>query len=185
MTLIRKLSGATLLALALSMASVAVQAHDYTAGSVRVDHPFSVPTPPGARAAGVWIKALVNEGREADRLVSASTPVAGRVEIHTMSMDGGVMRMREIGALDLAPGQRLEMRPRAGEHLMLMELKRPLKDGDSFPMTLQFERGGKVDVKVVVQVPKARGGAGAAADAGHAGEHGHAAGHGQAPGHGH
>ena len=58
----------------------------------------------------------------------------------------------------LAPGQRIEMRPRAGEHLMLTELKRPLKEGERFPLTLEFERGGKVDVNVYVQTPRDRGG---------------------------
>lgn len=139
-----------------SLVSTVVLAHDYKAGSVRIDHPFAMPTPPGAQVGGVWLKSLVNGGNQPDRLVRASTPVAGRVEIHTLSTEGGVARMRELGTLELAPGQRIEMRPRAGEHLMLAELKRPLKEGEHFPLTLEFERGGKVEVNVYVQTPKAR-----------------------------
>ena len=72
-----------------------------------------------------------------------------------MSMDDGVMRMREVEAIAVAPGAPIKMRPGSGFHFMLMDLKQPLKDGESFPMTLEFERAGKVEVKVVVQVPKA------------------------------
>lgn len=145
-----------------SLASSGVLAHDYKAGSVRIDHPFAMPTPPGAQVGGVWLKTLVNSGAQPDRLVRASTPVAGRVEIHTLSTEGGVARMRELDSLALAPGQRIEMRPQAGEHLMLAQLKQPLKEGEHFPLTLEFERGGKVEVKVYVQTPKGRGAAAAA-----------------------
>ena len=90
----------------------------------------------------------------------ASTPVAARVEIHTMSVDAqGVMRMREIDGIALAPKTKVQMRPGMGMHLMLIGLKEPLKEGATFPMTLQFERAGKVEVKVVVQTPRARGAA--------------------------
>jgi copper(I)-binding protein len=74
-----------------------------------------------------------------------------------MSVDAqGVMRMREVDGIALAPKAKVQMRPGAGMHLMLIGLKEPLKEGASFPMTLQFERAGKVEVKVIVQTPKPR-----------------------------
>lgn len=173
-----------LLALALAGAfAPASHAHDYRAGEVRIGHPYARPTPPGARVAGVWLKSLTNEGKTGDRLLRASTPVAERVEIHTMRMDGNVMRMRELGELALPPGRIFEMRPQAGEHLMLMELRRPLKAGDTFPLVLEFERSGRVEVRVDVEAGDAS--AGAAHGAGH-GAQGTAHGaHGTAHGVGH
>ena len=137
-------------------------AHGATAGDVRVDHPFATPSLGGARNGAAYIATLENTGSRPDRLLRASAAVAARTELHTMSVDdGGVMRMREVAEIALAPGAAVKMRPGQGLHIMLMELKQPLKEGDSFPMTLEFERGGKVEVKVVVQVPKARDGAAA------------------------
>ncbi len=78
-----------------------------------------------------------------------------------MTVDsGGVMRMREVADIALQPGEPVNMRPGGGLHIMLIGLKQPLREGDSFPMTLEFERGGTTEVKVVVQVPKARPGDG-------------------------
>jgi len=85
--------------------------------------------------------------------------VAARVEMHEMKVDsGGVMRMRETDAIVVEPKQPIRMQPGSGLHLMLIDLKQPLKEGDTFAMTMEFERAGKVEVKVVVQVPKPRGG---------------------------
>ena len=135
------------------------QAHGGSAGAVNIGHPFATPSVPGASTGAAYIANLENTGKQPDRLLRVSTPVAARTEMHTMAVDaGGVMRMREIGDIPLAPGAAIKMRPGAGIHFMLMGLKQPLKDGESFPMTLEFERGGKVEVKVVVQVPKARAG---------------------------
>jgi periplasmic copper chaperone A len=133
-------------------------AHGGSAGDVEITHPYATPSVPGARNGVAYIATLQNTGKQPDRLLRVSTPVAGHAEIHTMSMDtGGVMRMREVGNIDLAPGAAVKMRPGDGFHFMLVDLKQPLKEGDSFPMTMEFEHGGKVEVKVVVQVPKARG----------------------------
>ncbi len=129
-------------------------AHGGQAGDVEITHPYATPSLPGAANGGAYIVRLENKGKVADRLLRASSPAAQRVELHTMSMDGNVMRMREVGEIALAPGAKVEMRPGAGFHLMLMGLQQPLQEGASFPLTLEFERGGKVEVKVVVQVPK-------------------------------
>ena len=139
-------------------------AHDYRAGDVRVGHPCATPSLSGASSGAAYIAPLENTGAQSDRLLRASTPVAGMVELHGMSVDaGGVMRMRALDDVAVAHGTPIKMRPGQEMHFMLMDLKQPLREGDAFPMTMEFERGGKVDVKVVVQVPKAKPGEAAVA----------------------
>ena len=89
------------------------------------------------------------------RLVGVSSPVAGVAEVHEMKMDGGVMRMRAIEALELAPGQVVELKP-GSYHLMLMELKSPIKEGDTVPLSLVFEGADKKRETVEVKA-SARG----------------------------
>jgi periplasmic copper chaperone A len=142
----------------------AAAAHGGRAGDIVITHPYATPTPGGATQGAAYLVALENTGLLPDRLLRASTPAAARVELHTMAVDAGnVMRMRELAELPLEPGNVVKMRPGAGVHLMLVGLKAPLKEGDSFPLVLEFERGGRTEVKVVVQQPKAR----RAEDAGH------------------
>ncbi len=122
-------------------------------------YPFATPTLPGATHGAAYIVTLENTGKKADRLLGASTPVAQRAELHKMTVDAAnVMRRREVVDIPLTPGVPVKTRPGGGWHIMLVGLKQPLVEGSSFPMTLEFERGGKTDVKVVVQVPKARSG---------------------------
>jgi hypothetical protein len=92
----------------------------------------------------------------ADRLVSASTPVAKKAELHTMSMQGMVMKMRPIAGLDIPAGQPVSLKP-GGEHIMLMGLKQPLREGQSFPLTLDFEKAGPRTVTVTVEKAGAKG----------------------------
>src|SRR5437763_6929863 len=98
----------------------------------------------------------------ADRLVSASTPVAKKAELHTMSMRGMVMKMRPISSLDIPAGQPVSLKP-GGEHIMLMGLDQPLREGQSFPLTLDFEKAGPRTVTVTVEKAGAKGPAPAAA----------------------
>lgn len=94
---------------------------------------------------------LVNHGAAEDRLLSGSTPVAAEVQLHTMSMDGGVMRMRQIqGGIAIPAGGTLELRP-GSYHIMFMGLKRPLRQGERFPVTLRFQRAGTISVQFAVQ----------------------------------
>lgn len=133
----------------------ATQAHGFSAGEVSVDHPYALPTPPGARTGAVYFRAIRNGARQPDRLVSASTPVAERVELHESAVDtAGVMRMREINALELPPRKELSLRHGGGFHLMLIGLKSPLENGERFPLRLIFERGGEAEVMVWIQQPK-------------------------------
>jgi copper(I)-binding protein len=97
-----------------------------------------------------------------DRLVSATSPVARVVELHTHMMDGGVMRMRPVQAIEVNPGEPAVLRP-GGLHIMLIDLARPLRAGETIPLTLRFEKAGDVTVNVAVQAAGASG----------AGQHGH------------
>jgi hypothetical protein len=146
------------LALAI-LAGVAV-AHDAKVGAIAIEHPFAAPSLAGTTTGAAYFARLENTGSTADRLLGATTPVAAGVELHTMALDAqGVMRMREIEGIALAPHAGIEMRPGMGMHLMLIGLKRPLKEGSSFPMTLRFEHAGTVVVEVVVQAANPHAGA--------------------------
>lgn len=130
--------------------SLPALAHEFRVGDLHIDHPWSRATPPAAKV-GAGYLAVTNGGPVADRLVSASSPAAARVEIHEMRMDGDVMRMRELSqGLQVPAGRKVELRP-GGYHLMLMELKAPLAVGADVPMTLVFERAGKVDIMLKVE----------------------------------
>ena len=127
-----------------------VHAEDVKAGDLVITQAWSRQTPSGAKVAGGYLT-IENKGASADRLVSGSGDVAGRVEIHEMAMDGGVMTMRPLDkGLVIDPGKTVKLAP-GGHHLMLMDLKSPLKQGDKVPLTLQFEKAGKVNVSLDVQ----------------------------------
>jgi len=120
-------------------------AGEFRAGAISVEQPWSRATPGGAKVAAGYLT-IKNDAATPDRLVSAKVEVAGRAEIHEMSMSDGVMRMRPLpeglvvpanGSVALAPGS---------SHLMLLDLKRPLQDGETFSGTLTFEKAGSVDV---------------------------------------
>ena len=91
-----------------------------------------------------------------DRLVSVSSPVAKKAELHTMSMEGMVMKMRPLAGLDIPAGQSVTLKP-GGEHIMLMGLNGPLREGQSFPLTLTFEKAGAREVTVPVEKAGAAG----------------------------
>jgi periplasmic copper chaperone A len=91
-----------------------------------------------------------------DRLVSVSTPVAKQAELHTMSMEGAIMKMRPVGGLDIPAGQPVALKP-GGEHVMLMGLNQPLHAGESFPLTLNFQKAGSRTVTVSVEKAAAKG----------------------------
>jgi copper(I)-binding protein len=97
-----------------------------------------------------------NPGPAADRIVSARTPAARTVELHTHIRDGDVMRMRPVPAIDLPPGQEVRFAP-GGLHLMLIGLTAPLRQGERVPVTLVLERGGEVQVELSVEAAGARG----------------------------
>ena len=150
----------TAVAAALCAVTLGVAAHGGSVGDIAIGHPYATPSIPGTTNGAAYLALIENKGAVADRLVRASTPAAARVEIHTMNVDAqGVMRMREIEGIALAPKEKVQMKPGAGLHLMLIGLKEPLKEDATFPMTLEFERAGKVEVKVIVGQPKPTGAA--------------------------
>ena len=137
-------------ALSLAFAAMgAAAAHDYQFHSLRIDHPYARATPSGAQTGGVFLT-VQTQGREGDRLLHVSSSIAGSASLHEMRMDGGVMRMREVTGLEVAPGDALVLKP-GGYHVMLSELKHPLKSGEKFPMTLAFEKAGQIEVSVWVE----------------------------------
>ena len=147
-------------ALMIAVCASAAAAHDFTAGAIAIDHPWSRATPKGASVAGGYLK-ITNTGSTPDRLIGGSAEVAKRFEIHEMSMDGGVMRMRELkNGLEIAPGATVELKP-GSYHIMMMNLSRPLSKGDRVKGSLTFEKTGKVDIEFAVE---AIGGAPAAPD---------------------
>ena len=106
-------------------------------------------TPPGAKTGAAYVT-VTNTGKEADRLLSVSTPVAGMAQLHTTINDNGVLKMRPIAAIDVKPGASVTLKP-GGYHLMLMQLTQPLKQGETFPLVLTFAKAGKVETEVKVQ----------------------------------
>ena len=135
----------------LALAALNAVAHSFKLGEIDIGHPYARPTREGQMVGAGYLK-LANKG-PVDRLVAASSPAAGTVEIHSMSMEGDVMKMRQVDAIEIATGQTVELKP-GGYHLMLMGLKAPLKVGEKFPLTLKFEKSGEVVVTVNVEEPK-------------------------------
>jgi hypothetical protein len=145
----------TLLAVAAAaLAAPPARAHDYTAGDLAIGHPWTRAA--GANANGAAFMRLRNTGAQPDRLVSASTPIARVVELHTMIREGDVMRMRPVTDIAVAPGQTVELRP-GGFHVMLIGLTAPMPQGGRVPLTLRFERAGEVQVELTVEAAGARG----------------------------
>lgn len=130
-------------------------AHDYKAGDLRIEHPHARTTVPN-QPSGVAYVAIENKGRNSDKLIAVTSTIAKSVEIHTMSMDGNVMKMREVDSIEIKPAARIAMQPGDGYHIMLIGLKKPLKAGDKFPLTLTFEKSGKVEVSVRVEEKEAK-----------------------------
>lgn len=95
---------------------------------------------------------IVNSGKEPDRLVAVSTPLAGKAELHTVTEEGGVMKMRSVDGIDVKPGETIELKP-GGLHIMLMGVKGSPKPGDTFPLTLTFEKAGVKSVTTSVDNP--------------------------------
>jgi copper(I)-binding protein len=132
-------------------ASSQAEAHEYEAGSVLIEHPMVNPTPAG-RSATAGYMTLLNRGATPDRLVSATSPLAERVEIHeTYAAAGGMVGMRALPrGVVIPPNDRAVLSP-GGLHLMITGLREPLRQGDALPLTLHFERGGRVDILAAVE----------------------------------
>ena len=119
---------------------------------VAVNDAWANATPVGATVGGVYLEIAAIEP---DTLLGASTTVADHIEMHTSSEENGMMRMRPLPNVQLAPGQTFKFAP-GGAHFMLMDLRQPLVVGLRFPMTLQFEKAGELTVQVLVVEPGSR-----------------------------
>lgn len=124
-------------------------AEDYRVGNLQISQPWARGTPGSARTAAAYMSISIH-GDRTDRLVSVSTPVSRTAQLHAHLMENDVMKMRRVAAIEIHSGEPSVLRP-GGTHVMLMGLKRPLKEGDAFPMTLTFERAGDVQVMVAVR----------------------------------
>ena len=116
---------------------------------VTVGEPWVRATVAAQKATGAFMTLTSTQNA---RLVGVSSPAAGVVEVHEMKMENDMMKMRQLPALDLPAGKPVKLAP-GGYHLMLLELKQPLKDGDKVPLTLEIEDAQKVRSKVVVDAP--------------------------------
>ncbi len=144
---------AAFLALAVSISPAL--GHDFQAGSITIDHPWSRATPPVAPVAGGYLT-LTNDGDIADRLISISSPLSDRVEIHESTVSDGVASMRPVQiGIEIGSGETVELQP-GGMHIMFLKPSRPLKDGERFAATLVFEQAGAIDVEFAVQNMGAR-----------------------------
>ncbi len=132
-----------------------VAGHVVTAGDLEISGAFSRATLPNAPVGGGYLT-ITNKGAADDRLVSVSSPAAGLSQIHEMKMEGDVMKMNELpDGLVIPAGGTVKLEP-GGYHLMFMQLTAPLVEGQSFPVTLTFEKAGAVEVQVEVGSPAAR-----------------------------
>ena len=111
---------------------------------VSIDQPWMRATAPGAKVAGGFMT-IENKGAAPDRLIGAASPLAERVELHVHKEEGGVMKMRQVQGLDIPANGRFELKP-GGAHLMFMNIKREIKQGEKVPVTLTFEKAGEMQV---------------------------------------
>src|SRR5512135_693406 len=134
--------GAALLACAPAMA------RDYTLKSLTIVDPNARATPPGARSGGAYLT-IQNHGKDNDELIGATSPIAASTELHTMRMEGDVMRMRAVTSIGIPAGSTMSLAP-DGYHVMFVGLKKPLVAGKVVPLTLKFAKAGTIDVEVTV-----------------------------------
>lgn len=121
----------------------------FRVGDLTVTSPWTRATPGGAKIAGGYLK-VTNNGTSVDRFVGAKSDATDHVEIHEMSMSDGVMKMRPLSdGLEIKPGETVELKS-GGYHLMFMDLKHPLKQGEALKVTLQFEKAGPLEVNFAV-----------------------------------
>jgi len=146
-------------ALIAGLLAAPARAQEVKAGDLVITQAWSRATPGGAKIAGGYLT-IQNKGPKADRLIGGSGDVTDRIEVHEMTTTNGVMTMRALDkGLTIAPGQTVRLAP-GGYHLMMFDLKSPLKQGDKVPVTLEFEKAGKIKLAFDVRGVGAQGPAG-------------------------
>jgi hypothetical protein len=136
-----------------------VHAQEAKVGSIKIENAYTRSTVPGQQVAGGFMK-IENKGG-VDQLISASSPVAGEVQLHEMAMEGNVMKMRQVKDIAVPAGGAVELKP-GGLHLMFMNIKAPLTAGETVPVKLKFAKAGEVEVKMPVNAIGAGAGHGGA-----------------------
>jgi len=136
--------GLTLAVTAL-LGAIPAKAADYDVGSMHISQPWARATPKGA-SSGAGYMAITNKGSAPDRVSCVSDDASAQCQIHSMTMEGGVMKMRPVeGGLEIKPGETVTLQP-GGFHVMLVNLKHPLEQGQTVKATLKFDKAGTVDV---------------------------------------
>ncbi len=138
------------LAATLLLPALPAAAHDFATGDLAIGHPWTRATPPTAKVGGGYLT-IENKGDEADRLIGVTVAFAGRAEMHTMSMEGEVMKMRPLPEGIEIPAQSTVTLAPGGLHIMFMELGGPIVEGNPLPGTLIFEKAGEVQVEFAVE----------------------------------
>ncbi len=127
-------------------------------GALKIEHPWARPTAEGMTAAAAYLT-VENTGSEPDTLLSASTPIAAKAQLHETVTENGVMHMRPVaGGITIAPGTTFAFRP-GSYHIMLLNLKHKLDQGEHFPLTLTFAKAGTIELDVPVEGPAGHSGA--------------------------
>jgi len=131
------------------IAAVGARATDYNVGSIHISESWARATPKGA-SSGAGYMTVTNNGTAPDRLTCTASDAAAQCQVHTMSIENGVMKMRPVeGGLEIKPGETVTLKP-GGYHVMFVDLKHPLEQGSAFEATLQFEKAGTVKVEFPV-----------------------------------
>ena len=143
----RAVFGALALASILAV-SAAVFADEFKKGELLIDKAWTRASARGQTVAAGYLE-IRNAGKEADRLVSASTSAAERIELHVIVKEGEVMKMRQVKSFDVPPGGKVELKPR-GAHMMIFGIKRPFAKDERIPVTLKFEKAGDVAIELAV-----------------------------------
>ncbi len=136
----------TLIAIALMFVAALAAAQP---AAIVIDHAHARATVPGQTTGAAYVD-IENRGKTEDKLLKISSPVAQSAEVHSMTMDGSIMRMREVPQIDLKPAAKVSMAANEGLHIMLIGLKAPLRPGQKIPLALRFEKAGKIEIEAVV-----------------------------------
>lgn len=141
----------------LALTSQMAVAHGVKCGELNIAHPYSTPTIGAGNTGAIYFMNIKNNGKEVEQLIGARSEVSSGIEIHEMSLENNVMKMRAIPEVQLPSGFEVTFKQGQanGYHLMLIDLKKPLKLGDKFPVTLKFKKAGECQAEVWVEAPKA------------------------------
>jgi periplasmic copper chaperone A len=142
------------LAAALVLATSTAFAQTGRAGDIEVGHPWAAATSEATLTNGAIYMTLTDRGTRPDELVTASSPVAQKVELHVFEVENGVYAMHKVDAIAIAPGAASTVLRPGGAHVMLESLKRPLRTGTTIPLTLTFQNAGMLTIEVPVESPQ-------------------------------